>query len=147
MLIEQVTPGPATVQPAAPKPKRRSPTRSVPKPRGAVPKPGSGSSAENGGTTQRPHRFQPGNATRFKPGNPGRRKGTLNKVTREMSDLARSLTTGSPAYLAKLKQRLVAGKCHPSVEVALLHYAHGRPPEKIEVSGTEGGAVVYRIIW
>jgi hypothetical protein len=64
-----------------------------------------------------------------------------------MSDLARSLTTGSPAYLAKLKQRLVAGKCHPSVEVALLHYAHGRPPEKIEVSGTEGGAVVYRIIW
>jgi len=43
--------------------------------------------------------------------------------------------------------RLVAGKCHPSVEVALLHCAYGRPPEKLEVSGAAGAAIVYRIVW
>lgn len=96
-------------------------------------------SAKNGRAT--------GRDTRFKPGNPGRRKGTPNKATKEIRDLARALTTGSPAYMARLKRRLVAGKCHPSVEVALLHYAHGRPPEKIEVSGTEGGPMEYRIVW
>src|SRR5216684_7340235 len=81
-------------------------------------------SVENGQATVRD--------TRFQPGNPGRRKGTPNKATKEIRDLARALTTGSPAYMARLKQRLLAGKCHPSVEVALLHYAHGRPPDKIE---------------
>jgi len=44
-------------------------------------------------------------------------------------------------------RRLVAGKCHPSVEVALLHYVYGRPPEKLEVSGADGAAMVYRIVW
>jgi len=43
--------------------------------------------------------------------------------------------------------RLVAGKCHPSVEVALLQSAYGRPPEKLEVSGAAGAAIVYRIVW
>ena len=37
--------------------------------------------------------------------------------------------------MRRLEQRLLSGRLHPSIESLLLHYAHGKPKETIEVSG------------
>jgi hypothetical protein len=75
----------------------------------------------------------PRSSTTFQPGNgagPGRPKGRRNKVTAEAQALARSLVQ-DPEYLRKLKERLLAGKLHPQVEVMLWGYAHGKPKDSL----------------
>lgn len=77
-------------------------------------------------------------AGRFKPGqsgNPaGRKKGSKNRATREIKEFAQRIL-GDERYERALCERLYAGKLHPAVETTLLHYAYGKPVERIEHSG------------
>lgn len=41
-------------------------------------------------------------------------------------------------YLASVEARAKAGKLPPGVEIMLWHYAHGRPKEQLELSGSIG---------
>lgn len=72
----------------------------------------------------------------FKKGDPraGRPRGTKNKTTVEVRELAQSLVD-DPKYLKALRARLLAGECPPPVETMLWHYAYGKPKESLELSG------------
>src|SRR5262245_53211706 len=69
---------------------------------------------------------------------PGRPKGVPNKATQAIKALAQAMTTGNPKWVQATKARLVAGTEHSSVVVTLLHYAHGRPVERVEVGNPDG---------
>ena len=64
---------------------------------------------------------------------PGRPRKTDDEKKKEKlaQAIAQKLLT-SPNYVAGLKERLESGKCQPGVEVAVWHYAFGKPPETIE---------------
>jgi hypothetical protein len=70
----------------------------------------------------------PGKGKPFMPGDPraGRPKGSLNKTSRDVRELAQTLVT-DPDYLRSLKQRLVDGKLG-ELEKVLWQYAYGPPP-------------------
>lgn len=71
-------------------------------------------------------------------GNPaGKPKGTVSHITKMARDIARG-ELENPKYLAKLRERLEAGKVAPPVEVMLWSYAYGKPVEKIELTGPDG---------
>ena len=70
-----------------------------------------------------------------KPPNSGRRAGTPNRSTREIKEIARELL--DETYFQVLRLRLLNGKCAPQLEVALFHYAHGRPKETIAIEGDQ----------
>lgn len=72
-----------------------------------------------------------------KPG-PGRPKGRLNKQTEQAREFARGILA-SPQYRASLKARADEGRLAPAVETLLWHYAHGKPPDKVEVTGADAG--------
>jgi hypothetical protein len=65
----------------------------------------------------------------FTPGDPraGRPPGATNKTSRDARALAQSLVS-DPAYLDKLKQRLIDGKAG-DLEKVLWQYAYGAPPQ------------------
>jgi hypothetical protein len=71
----------------------------------------------------------------FKKGDPraGRPRGVRNKATVEVREIARHMVEG-PTYQPKLVERLEAGKCHPSVETLMWHYAYGKPREHVKVN-------------
>jgi hypothetical protein len=75
-------------------------------------------------------------------GQQGRTKGTPNKVTQEVREVARQLVEGRD-YRAALQAKLDAGKLHPAVETMLWHYAYGKPKETVQV---EGGLEVLRVV-
>ena len=58
----------------------------------------------------------------------GRSKGTLNRSTVEVRELAQRLVT-DPDYIASLERRLKRGKLSPAMEALLWAYAFGRPRE------------------
>lgn len=60
----------------------------------------------------------------------GRPKGSVNKTTRQIREIATGLVD-DPAYLAKLKERLREGKA-PHMETLLHYYAYGKPKETVE---------------
>lgn len=62
----------------------------------------------------------------------GRRKGAVNRATREVQTLARALVQ-SPRYVRKLRARLIAGTAAPAVEVLVWYYAYGRPRFEVEL--------------
>jgi hypothetical protein len=64
----------------------------------------------------------------FTKGDPraGRPPGSQNKTGADARRLAQSLVS-DPAYLEKLKQRLIDGKAG-DLEKVLWHYAYGSPP-------------------
>jgi len=66
------------------------------------------------------------------PPGPGRPKGSLNKGTQAIRDVARGLLE-DPKYIESLRYRLMQGKA-PHMEVLLHHYGYGKPSEKLEVS-------------
>jgi hypothetical protein len=82
---------------------------------------------------------RPNPGTPFVKGDPraGRPKGTLNKASIEVKELARSLLS-DPGYVANLKARLIAGECPPPVETMLWHYAYGKPKESVELTTGDG---------
>lgn len=59
----------------------------------------------------------------------GRPKGTPNKITLAVREVAQGILDGP--YMAKLRDRVVNGKA-PQMEVLLWHYAWGKPPEADE---------------
>lgn len=71
----------------------------------------------------------------FQPGDPraGRKRGALNRATREIREVARGLLE-RPEYVAKLKERLDAGTAG-AVEPLLYHYGYGKPKETVAVEG------------
>jgi hypothetical protein len=76
----------------------------------------------------------------FEKGDPraGRPKGTPNKATAEIRDLARSLLS-RPGYLRHMERQLDEGKLPPPILVMLHHYAYGKPKETVEhTTSTEG---------
>jgi hypothetical protein len=70
----------------------------------------------------------------------GRPKGVPNKRTKETVALMSGLL--SPKYYANLKKRLENGECAPAVEQTVLHYAHGKPIERVEHSGVSFAELV-----
>ena len=67
-------------------------------------------------------------------GQPGRKKGVPNKATIEVKEASRKLVD-DPGYRLKLQKRLLEGKLAPAVECMLWHYAHGKPPDRLQVEG------------
>lgn len=74
----------------------------------------------------------------FQRGNTGRPKGAKNKQTVEIREMARRLVNDA-AYRRALKKRLQDGELSPPMETLLWHYAYGKPSDKVEVTGAEGG--------
>ena len=74
-------------------------------------------------------------------GNPaGRPKGIRDLRERHARELALELLTGVDehgkcVWMESVRARIAKGKLAPPVEVALMHYAFGRPVERVEVSG------------
>lgn len=69
-------------------------------------------------------------------GNPkGRPKGRPNKVTLEVRDLAKHLVENTE-YRRRLETRLLKGTLPPALEAMLWHYAHGKPKDFVEHSGS-----------
>jgi hypothetical protein len=66
----------------------------------------------------------------------GRPKGSRNKVTEEVQDLARRLLN-DPAYQANLRKRLIAGEAGP-IEVVLFYFAYGKPVDRVRIAGDDG---------
>jgi len=78
----------------------------------------------------------------------GRAKGTPNKVTVEIRKLAQSLTFDNPRYLERIRLGLENGTLDTALEIRILEYAHGKPPQKIELDVPESPVVaVARAFW
>ena len=76
----------------------------------------------------------------------GRPKGTPNKATRAIQEVAQSLLSDEQ-YVDALVRRLRRGTAG-AVEPLLYHYAYGKPKDTVEVNGPNGGplAVIERRI-
>lgn len=73
------------------------------------------------------------NSTSFKPGhNGGRPKGALNKATLEAREICAGMVD-DPAYLSRLRERLLKGKLPPAVECMIWHYAKFKPTDRVQV--------------
>lgn len=85
-----------------------------------------------------PHRYAKGHK---KMG--GRKKGGLNKKTLEIAQFSRELFADvfkDPAFAQQVKNKILAGKESPLV-MELLKYGYGKPPDKIQLSGPDGGPI------
>jgi len=74
-------------------------------------------------------------------GGPGRKKGSLGRITIEARELAQRLVT-DPAYQKSLLARMKKGTAG-AIEVTVWQYAYGAPKKAIEVSSPEGVVVTF----
>lgn len=74
----------------------------------------------------------------FKKGDPraGRPKGRKNNRTLEIQAFARRMVE-DPIYRDMLAKRLAIGKA-PHMETLLFAHAYGKPPDKVELTGSDG---------
>jgi hypothetical protein len=72
-------------------------------------------------------------AKRTKTG--GRKKGSLNKATREAQEFCASIID-DPQYQRTLRRRAIKATLSPAVEVMLWHYARGVPKQMVAVETT-----------
>lgn len=77
-----------------------------------------------------------------RPAGSGRKKGQLNHRTVEAKELAGNLVR-SLKYRRMLRTKLEDGTLSPAMEAVLWSYAYGRPTERHEIGGIDGGPVVY----
>lgn len=70
----------------------------------------------------------------------GRAKGTPNKSTTDVAAVARQLVEDDE-YRKLFKARLQTGDLAPAVESMLWHYAYGKPPDSLHVTGKDGGPI------
>jgi hypothetical protein len=82
---------------------------------------------------------------RFLKGNPGKPKGAIGRATREIRAFARETLESAP-YVESLRRRLIRGTA-PHMETLLHHYAYGKPPDKVEVTGEDGQPMGLRIVF
>jgi hypothetical protein len=61
---------------------------------------------------------------------PGRPKGLQNRVTREFKEIARGILE-QPEAIEKMKRAAALGRLHPSLHIAPMHYAYGKPKETV----------------
>lgn len=85
---------------------------------------------------------RPARDTKFKKGDPraGRPKGTPNKVTIEMREIARGLINDEQyqkTFQAAWRSRELA----PAIEAMMYHYGYGKPKETHELTGADGGPI------
>ena len=81
---------------------------------------------------------------RFPKGHPqygGRKPGQLNKKTLEIQAFSRQLFAEvfrDPQFVERLKLQILSGKeSHLTLE--LLRYAYGKPPDRVQLTGEDGG--------
>ena len=70
----------------------------------------------------------------------GRTKGTPNKVQKDVAERCRAMIE-SPEYVAYFQHRLMVGQLAPALEALSWHYAYGKPRERVEVTGADGGPI------
>lgn len=68
-------------------------------------------------------------------GGPGRPKGVPNRATLDAREFCAGIVC-DPAYQDALRRRALAGKLAPAIECLLWHYAHGKPNQHVEQTGT-----------
>lgn len=73
----------------------------------------------------------------------GRQKGVRNKRTEGIEAFARSILE-DPDYQRHLRERALTGALAPAVETMLFWYCYGKPVERIEQSGPDGGPMQYQ---
>lgn len=73
----------------------------------------------------------------FQKGNPGRPKGSVNKLTAEGKELCHALVT-RPKYVAWLEKQLDTGKLHPMLQAALWDRVWPKAKQDVGLSA-EGG--------
>ena len=76
----------------------------------------------------------------FKKGQGGRPKGVPNKATRDVAAICRAMVE-DPEYLKYLTHRIYTGQAPPGIEALVWHYAYGKPKERMEISGPDGGPI------
>jgi hypothetical protein len=76
----------------------------------------------------------------FKKGEGGRPRGVRNKATVEVEARCRALVEAAD-YQADFMRRLKAGQLPPQLEALTWHYAYGKPVERQEISGPDGGPI------
>ena len=76
------------------------------------------------------------------PRPPGRPKGSLNRVTREIRDLTQKYSLRCVRKLWKLAMKAEAEETQLKAATLLLAYAHGRPTETREIGGIPDGKPV-----
>jgi hypothetical protein len=78
----------------------------------------------------------------FTTGNAGRPKGARNKTSRAAEGVCRKLVDDKD-YRKAFEKRFKAGELAPALEALVWHYAFGKPTERHEHSGVEGGPIIY----
>ncbi len=81
----------------------------------------------------------------FKKGEGGRPRGATNHATSLIRAKCLALIK-DPNYQADFKRRLSAGQLPPVLEAMTWHYAIGKPPESLEVSGPGGASVPISVV-
>ncbi len=66
-------------------------------------------------------------------GQPGRKKGSKNKATVEVKEMARRLIE-DPAYQAQLRERLLKGTLPGNMEALLWAYGYGKPRDTVDLN-------------
>lgn len=74
----------------------------------------------------------------------GRQKGAKNKASNGIRKFAAMLLLDR-TYRRELRKRLNDHTIDPGIHRMLYHYAYGRPPEKIELTGKDGGPVDMKV--
>lgn len=72
----------------------------------------------------------------------GRTKGTPNKASGEISTRCKALIE-SEDYQQMFVSRLTHGTLPPALEALTWHYAYGKPKERVELTGADGGPISY----
>ena len=79
-------------------------------------------------------------------GNPGgRKRGTPNKATLAVRDACGAIVEDA-IYRRQLLVRARAGELPPTVECLLWHYRYGKPKERLEIDGADGGPIVFQVV-
>jgi hypothetical protein len=76
----------------------------------------------------------------------GRPKGSINKATVELQKLVRKRTPEVIAELIRLSVTAESESARVAACKELLDRGYGRPPQALQVTGEDGGALVHRVI-
>lgn len=70
----------------------------------------------------------------------GRPKGRKNEATLAVEEACKGIVE-NPDYRRNLRERADTGALAPAVETMIWHYAYGKPKERVELTGEDGGPV------